>query len=149
MDAPKGRYRVEEKDGRLVVIDTATGAPASAPGPPPPRLGSGPVTQEPGLSDRLARLVLRLAVKGWDDQGRALVAWEWKEGEAVRRWDAVLDAGQRRLGRALLAFAAFPITILLSILFGALSAWPLIAAAFPASAWGVWTIQRLMAETGR
>jgi hypothetical protein len=150
MDAPKGRYRVEEKDGRLVVIDTATGSPASSPGPPPPRLGAGPVAQEPGLAERLGRAMLRLAVRRWDEQGRAVVAWQWKEGDQLRRWNATLDSGQqRRFGRALLAFAAFPIVLLLSILFGALQAWPLVAAAFAASAWGVRSIQRLMAETGR
>ena len=60
MDAPKGRYRVEEKDGRLVVIDTATGAPIDSPGPaasgPAPRGPSrpaGPVAPPPpGIADR-------------------------------------------------------------------------------------------------
>jgi hypothetical protein len=148
MDAPKGRYRVEEKDGRLVVIDTATGARASSPGPPPPR-GSEPVTHEPGLFDRLGRMMLRLAVARWDEQGRAVIAWEWQENGKTKRWDATLDsAQQRRLSRALLAFAAFPITVLLAILGGAGQVWPLIPVAIVSSFWAVWTIHRLRRQTG-
>ena len=35
-DVPPSRYKVVERDRRLVVIDTLTGKPASAPGPVPP-----------------------------------------------------------------------------------------------------------------
>lgn len=35
-DVPPSRYKVVERDRRLVVIDTLTGKPASAPGPIPP-----------------------------------------------------------------------------------------------------------------
>ena len=35
-DVPPSRYKVVERDRRLVVIDTLTGQPASAPGPIPP-----------------------------------------------------------------------------------------------------------------
>lgn len=35
-DVPPSRYKVVERDRRLVVIDTVTGKPASAPGPVPP-----------------------------------------------------------------------------------------------------------------
>ncbi len=35
MEAPKGRYSVIEKDGRLIVIDNSTGAPASSTMPSP------------------------------------------------------------------------------------------------------------------
>jgi hypothetical protein len=148
MDAPKGRYRVEEKDGRLVVIDTATGARASSPGPPPPR-GSDPVGREPGLFDRLGRMILRLAVARWDEHGRAVIAWEWEENGKTKRWDAVLDpAQQRRLARALLAFLAFPIAVMLTILGGAGLVWPVVPIAFLSAFWAVWTIHRLRRQTG-
>ena len=152
MDAPKGRYRVEEKDGRLVVIDTHTDAPIASPGvsnPASPRRPAGPVAPAPpGLADRAARALLPLAVDHWDDEGRAVVAWQWEQNGETRRWDAALDpAQQRRLGRGLLAFAAFPLTILLSILTGG-GALLLLPAAVPATLWGVWAVIRLQRETG-
>jgi hypothetical protein len=156
MDAPKGRYRVEEKDGRLVVVDTATGAPIVSPGhsppgaPPgvPPR-PAGPVAPPPlGLADRVGALLLRLAVSRWDEEGRAVVAWEWEENGRKRRWDAALDPGQqRRLGRALLAAATFPLVILLSILLGFELLW-LLTIAGPAVLWGILAVGRLQRETG-
>lgn len=156
MDAPRGRYRVEEKDGRLVVIDTVTGAPASSssaaprgpivPGKP---LVSGPIARPPAFFDRVGRQLLRLVVRRWDEQGRAIIAWEWGERGRIQRWDAALGpAQQRRLGRALLGFFAFPLLVLASIFGGGALAWPLMLVALPAAFWGVWSIQRLSRETG-
>ncbi len=153
MDAPKGRYRVEEKDGRLVVIDTATGAPASsvspfpAPRAPPPRPEPGGLARPTGLIDRYGRLLLRLVVKRWESDGRAIVAWEWEQNGRARRWDAALGpAEQRRLGRALAGISAFPLAVLLSILAGPVF-WPILPFALPATFWGVWAVMRLQRET--
>ena len=90
MDAPKGRYRVEEKDGRLTVIDTVTGAPASAVSPPArpgvaPTHRPGPVPAPTGLADRYARLLLGLVVTRWDPEGRAVLAWQWEQNGRKRR----------------------------------------------------------------
>jgi hypothetical protein len=153
MDAPKGRYRVEEKDGRLTVIDTATGAPASSVTPPrpgtPPPLRPGIVSSPPGLVDRYGRLLLRLVVKSWDKEGRAVLAWEWEQNGRKQRWDAALGPSeQRRLGRALVAVSAFPLFVLLTIFAGAGLAWLLLPFALPAAFWGVWAIMRLRRETG-
>ena len=150
MDAPKSRYRIEEKDGRLVVTDTLTGAPVSAPPPKAPGARSAGTLspRAPALTGRLGRLLLRLVVRRWDDAGRAVVAWEWQQNGRTARWDAILDAGQqRRLGRALTAIVAFPLLILLLIL-GAWVLVPLTFLAFPATMWGVSAILRLQRETG-
>lgn len=153
MDAPKGRYRVEEVDGRLVVIDTATGAPATSVTPSPtPRAGSprGPavIASPPGLIDRYGRMLLRLVVKSWDEEGRAVIAWEWEQNGRKRRWDATLGpAEQKRLGRALAGISAFPLVVLLSIFAGPLP-WLFLPFALPATFWGVWAIMRLQRETG-
>src|SRR5687767_8561335 len=105
MDAPQGRYRVVEKDGRLVVIDNETGAPipSSVASPSPGRPGrpgaspAGPVAPAgPGPVDRAADLLLALAAKRWDEQGRAVIAWQWQENGKTRRWDAALDERQQR-----------------------------------------------------
>ncbi|HET9637636.1 MAG TPA: hypothetical protein VFP12_00340 [Allosphingosinicella sp.] len=152
MDAPKGRYRVEEKDGRLVVIDTATGAPASSvtPSPRPQAAPRGPavIARPPGLFDRYGRLLLHLVVNRWDEEGRAIIGWEWETNGLKQRWDAALGpAEQRRLARALVAISAFPIVILLSIFAGPLP-WLFLPVALPATFWGVWSIMRLKRETG-
>ena len=154
MDAPKGRYRVEEKDGRLVVIDTATGAPASSvsPSPRPPSAAPGPgagvSARPPGLVDRYGRLLLRLVVNRWEPDGRAIVAWEWEQNGRQQRWDAELGpAEQRRLGRALAGISAFPIVVLLSILAGPVF-WLLFPLGLPATFWGVWAVMRLQRGTG-
>jgi hypothetical protein len=153
MDAPRGRYRVEEKDGRLVVIDTATGAPATSVTPPPtPRAGGarGPsvIARPPGLIDRYGRRLLKLVVSRWDGEGRAIIAWQWEQNGRKQRWDAALGpAEQRRLGRALAAVSAFPLFVLLSIFAGPvpLLFLPLV---LPVTFWGVWAIMRLRRETG-
>jgi hypothetical protein len=153
MDAPKGRYRVEERDRRLVVIDTATGAPASPVSPAPmPRSGPagapGSAARPAGLIDRYGRLLLRLVVKSWDSEGRAIVRWEWEQNGRKQSWEAALGPSeQRRLGRALAAITAFPIVVLLSI-FGGSGPWLLLPLALPATMWGVWAINRLQRETG-
>ncbi|HEX8261451.1 MAG TPA: hypothetical protein VF547_01100, partial [Allosphingosinicella sp.] len=79
MDAPKGRYSVVEKNGRLVVIDNGTGAPLPSTVAPPPgprgRAGPAPATPisdaGPGPVDRAADLLVALAARRWDPQGRA------------------------------------------------------------------------------
>ncbi len=155
MDAPKGRYRVEEKDGRLTVIDTATGAPATSvtpsprtpasPPPNPPALVSSP----PGLLDRYGRRLLGLVVTRWDKDGRAILAWEWEQNGRKERWDAALGpAEQKRLGRALAAVTAFPLFVLFTIAAGFGLTWLLLPVALPATFWGVWAIGRLKRETG-
>lgn len=153
MDAPKGRYRVEEKDGRLVVIDTATGAPASSVSPSPgpqaaPRREPAGFGRRPGLLDLYGRLLLRIVVNRWEPDGRAVIAWEWEQNGRTERWDAELGpAEQRRLGRALAAISAFPLFVLLSI-FGGSVFWPFLPFALPAAFWGVWAAMRLQRETG-
>jgi hypothetical protein len=154
MDAPKGRYRVEEKDGRLTVIDTLTGAPASpvsrssAPGVAPPHRPNA-ISSPPGLIDRYGRLLLALAVRSRDSQGRAVIAWEWEQNGRKQRWDAALGpAEQRRLGRALAGISAFPIFVLLTIFTGAGLTWLLLPIALPATFWGTWSLMRLKRETG-
>lgn len=180
MDAPKGRYRIEERGRRLVVIDTAAdpapaadpAAPADAdrigPAPAGPSLagpslaGSSPSGRSrpspsspgprpaaaPGWVDRAGRLLLHLVVNRWEKDGGAVIGWEWETNGRTRRWDARLDAArQQRLGRALVAIAAFPLLILLFVL-GLWPLWPLVLPAFLAAAWGVHMIGRLQRETG-
>jgi hypothetical protein len=154
MDAPKGRYRVEERGRRLVVIDTAAGtagfaAGAAPPSPPPPAGHIGPApAAAPRLVDRIGLLLLHLVVNRWEDDGRAVIGWEWESNGRKERWDARLGADQqRRLGRALVAIAAFPLLILLFVL-GFWPLWPLAFPALGAAALGVLSIHRLQRETG-
>lgn len=157
MDAPKGRYSVIEKDGRLVVIDNGTGAPIASPVAPPARPGlgrassGGPVSGAgPGALDRAAGLLLALAVRKWDEQGRAVIAWEWQENGKPRRWDAALDSGeQRRLGRILLVVAATPAFLVLAMLADTGLFGLALLFAFPAMAWIVFSLRRLHRETHR
>ena len=154
MDAPKGRYRVEEKDGRLTVIDTLTGAPISS-GAPPPGSGAAPprrdgaVSRPAGLIERYGRLLLGLVVTRWDGEGRAIVAWQWEQNGRTRRWDAALgNAEQKRLGRALAAVSAFPLFVLSTIVAGFSFAWLLLPVTVPLTFWGVWSVMRLTRESG-
>jgi hypothetical protein len=156
MDAPKGRYRVIEKDGRLIVIDNGTGRPIPSSMAPPPggRRGSGgqpppPVEPAgPGPLDRAADFLVACAVKQWDSDGRAVIGWELGEKGKGQRWDAVLDeAEQRRLGRALLGLGAAPVFLAFLIfadgtLFAAAALLSL-----PPLAWAVGSILRLYGET--
>jgi hypothetical protein len=153
MDAPKGRYRVEEKDGRLTVIDTAAGAASSVtppPGPgPAPLREPGTVSRPTGLLDRYGRLLLGLVVRNRDEEGGAVLDWEWEENGRKQRWHAVLGPGeQKRLGRALAAVSAFPLLVLFAIFGGSGPAFLLLPVALPATFWGVWAIMRLHRETG-
>ena len=98
--------------------------------------------------DRFGRLLLSLVVKRWDEEGRAVVAWEWEQNGLKKRWDAALGpAEQRRLGRALVAVCAFPLFVLFTIFAGAGLTWLLLPLALPATFWGVWAIMRLKRET--
>jgi hypothetical protein len=148
MDAPPSRYRVVEKDGRLVVVETSTGAPAPSVSPrtSAPRPSAAPMTEGKGLLDSLADALAARVSKGPDPEGRIVIAWEWKQNGRTRRWDATLDSGQqRRLGRALLAMAAaFP-----AVLTTFVTETPFIAlfVAVPLVAWGMIALKRLQSET--
>lgn len=107
MEAPKGRYSVVEKDGRLIVIDNMTGAPArsNTPTPQPGRPGaslapvrpagsSAPI--QPGASRTTSRPPASpspiVAGKGMlDAAADALVTMASKEfdgdGRAVVAWE--------------------------------------------------------------
>jgi len=153
MEAPPGRYRVEEKDGRLVVIDNATGAPISSTMPPPapmrgPGLSSAPIVEGRGAIDGAADFLLGIAVSEWDSAGRAVVHWKWKQNKQERRWDAALDRGQqRRLGRALLGLCAAPLLVLSFILLEGAAMWLGIALTLPPILWASHAIHRLQSET--
>jgi len=146
MEAPPTRYRVVEKDGRLIVIDTATGDRAGATTSAPLRPGQAPVAAARGLMAALAGSAAELTAKGRDSEGRLVIAWEWTRNGKAERWDAALDpAQQRRLGRALLVIAAAVPLVLLSFLlgqpfFGFIWAVPLIFI-------GAFGLKRLQTET--
>jgi hypothetical protein len=153
MDAPQGRYRVVEKHGRLIVIDNGTGQPIPSSVAPPPggrrRSAGQPVAAaDPGPIDRAVDFLVACVVKQWDCEGRAVIAWEWRESGKVRRWDALLDEGQqRRLGRALLVLAAAPVLLVAATIFeGALFGLALILAA-PPLLWAWLSLRRLYRET--
>jgi len=111
---PPSRYRVVERDRRLVVVDTwAKGAPPGdiratprpiAGGKPMPRPATPP---RPGIADPrgatgLAGLLVRIACMGSDDGAghRILTTHEYYDAKGPR--DIVLSAtAERRLGRAL------------------------------------------------
>jgi hypothetical protein len=154
MDAPKGRYSVVEQDGRLIVVDNGTGAPIPSSVPPPPRsepggLAAPPVAPAgPGPIDRAAAALLTLAVRRWDKDGRAVIAWEWEQNGRKKRWDALLDEGQqRRLGRALLALVGPPILLVLLAFVDSGLAGLAMLVALPPIGWGVFAVQRLYRET--
>lgn len=156
MDAPKGRYSVVEKDGRLVVIDNGTGAPIpstfappagrpgrSGPSPSAPVSGAGP-----GVADRAADLLLTLAAREWDSEGKAVIAWKWQQNGQDKSWNAALDQRQqRRMGRALLALAAAPLLPLVLMFAGGTTFMLATLLVFPVAAWGGLALQRLYRET--
>lgn len=155
MDAPKGRYSVVEKDGRLVVIDNGTGAPLpSSIRPPPSRTVGGrpshsaPVSATgPHALDRAADLLVALVARQRDSEGRAVIAWTWQQNGREKRWDAALDQSQqRRLGRALLAFVASALLLLLLIFTGRALSALVIPLTLPAL-WGMISLMRLYRET--
>jgi hypothetical protein len=166
MEAPKGRYSVVEKDGRLVVIDNSTGGPAM-PAMPSPRPGrpagssmqapspgrlavsAPPIVAAKGMLDSAADFLLTLAVKEWDADGYAVVGWEWKENGKKKRWDARLDpAAQRRLGRALLRLASAPLFILWLVVLSGPIMWIALALTAVPVATAVHRIAKLQRETG-
>jgi hypothetical protein len=156
MDAPKGRYSVVEKDGRLIVIDNGTGAPIrSSIAPPPARAGRAgsarppPVSgRDPGPVDRAAARLVALDAREWDGEGRAIIAWKWEQNGQDKSWNAALDERQqRRFGRALLALCAV-VLIPVVILFAGSGASVLAALLIlPPAAWGAVSLQRLYRET--
>jgi hypothetical protein len=153
MEAPRSRYRVEERDGRLVVIDNGTGAPIpkGIAAPPFARGNSAspaPVVHGKGAVDAIADFLLALAVKEWDGEGRAVIAWEWQQNGKTKRWDALLDADQqRRLGRAFLALFAAPVALLILLLAGGEFLLVGLVPALAASAWAFARIYSLQSET--
>ena len=153
MDAPKGRYRVIEKDGRLIVIDNATGDVASGTTPPPRpatpgRPGGSPIAPARSQLDTFADVLLGLAVREWDDEGRAIIHWSWKQNGQEQRWDAWLDqAEQKRLGRALVGIAAAPLFVLLFMFASGLVLFLGMALTMAPVLWGIRTIMRLHNET--
>lgn len=152
MDPPKGRYSVVEKDGRLIVIDNGTGAPIPSSFAPPVQGGrpsAGPVGGgDPGALDRAADLLLALVVRRRDSDGRAVIAWEWRENGKVKRWDAALDHGQqRRMGRALVALVAAPVLLILFIFADAGLAGLAMLLMLPPLAWAAILLRRLYRET--
>jgi hypothetical protein len=157
MEAPQGRYRVIEKDGRLVVIDNRTGNPHSSPIAPPLAAlrgrsavsPPGPVALPgPGRLDRAAGFLLAAAAKEWDSEGRAVIAWEWGQAGESRRWDAALaEADQRLMGRALLALLAAPVLLLLLIFAEGDFRFVGSALALAPTAWGARTLLSLYLRT--
>jgi hypothetical protein len=156
MDAPRGRYSVIEKDGRLVVIDNGTGAPIPSSIAPPPAVrgrtpapGASPVAGAgPGAIDVAAGAILALAAKGWDSDGRAIIAWRWEQNNQEKRWDAALDQPQqRRMGRALLALCLAPPAVLLLMLAGGSGIGLLAVPALLFALWGALSLRRLYGET--
>ncbi|MGZ8285233.1 MAG: hypothetical protein ACXW27_13095 [Allosphingosinicella sp.] len=157
MDAPKGRYRVVEKDGRLVVVDNQTGSPlpssaGSLPGARPgrPVAGTaGPVAPRgPGPIDRAADFLLACAVTSWDSEGRAVLAWESGERGHGARWDAILgEAEQRRLGRALLALCAMPLFMLVFMFTDGMVLGLGALLTLPSVLWGAFALAQLYNET--
>ncbi|HEX8572858.1 MAG TPA: hypothetical protein VF759_08910 [Allosphingosinicella sp.] len=153
MDAPKGRYSVIEKGGRLIVIDNGTGAPLPSTLVQPGRgRGSSPapsvVRTEAGPLDRAAELLLAIVARRRDPQGRAVIAWEWRENGKVRRWDAALDeTQQKRLGRALLGLVAPPPLVVLVTMAEGVLLLPALVAAAPPMLWSWLSLRRLRRET--
>lgn len=154
MDAPKGRYSVVEKDGRLIVMDNRTGAPIEGSSALPERVGPSappPVVAPVGSAlDAATAFAVGLAASDWDEQGRAVIAWQWQENGKARRWDARLDGGgQRRLGRALLSLVAAPLLLVLAVIpFGLGAIWPALLLAAPFAIRGAWGLHRLQRDTG-
>jgi hypothetical protein len=155
MDAPKGRYRVVEKDGRLIVIDNRTGGPipSSIGSPPASRPGGAaspsPVSPAgPGRLDRAADFLLAVVVKEWDSEGRAVIAWKSGEGGRGSSWHARLDPPQqRRMGRALLALCAAPLFALFFIFGDGAAAGLGVFLTLPFMLWGAFAMSRLRSET--
>jgi hypothetical protein len=101
------------------------------------------------MLDGAADALVTMASKGFDGDGRAIVAWEWKSNNKTRRWDARLDAGQqRRFGRALLAMCATPLPVFAFVLLNGAAMWAALALSIPLILWGFQSIARLQKETG-
>lgn len=150
MEAPPTRYRVVEKDGRLIVIDTAGGGTAGGASPIRPSLApagrAAPVMHGKGTFDSFADALAALTGKGRDAEGRLLIAWEWTRNGKRKRWNAALDPGQqRRLGRALIALGS-PVPL---VLLAFVSGWPFAGflLALPLILSGAIRLNRLQRET--
>ena len=111
MKPPPSRYRVIERGGRLVTIDTwdKSGSAGRAADQPVARGGARPVAPgESGMANRLADLLVGLVCMGTrDEQGRHVLATaSFYDAKAPR--DIVLgDAATRQVGNVLIgAFVA-------------------------------------------
>jgi hypothetical protein len=146
MEAPPTRYRVVERDGRLIVIDTSSGAVTGGVQASPVRPGATGVAAGKGLLDALADRAAQVAGKGRDSDGRLVIAWEWTQNGQPRHWNAALDqAQQRRLGRFLLSIVAPVPLVVLTFIVGE----PFIGlvASVPLILFGAVGLNRLQSET--
>ncbi|HEX4695165.1 hypothetical protein [Sphingomonas sp.] len=135
LEAPPSRYRVIERDGRLVVIDRQAGEQQL-----PLSLASSPLVRvEPPISSRpaspspksmiadppgLLRSVAA-AVTGEvrDDDGRLLLdTANWFDSKAPRTI-ALSPAGERRLGAVVLALAAAALVAIALVVTGNVIGW--------------------------
>lgn len=112
-EVPPSRYKVVERDRRLVVIDTLTGKPASAPGPIPPAAGRDHPAPPP-----VERTVTEAEPRGIDDRSGAqiLTTSPLYDLKAPRRI-VVGDRFNEKIGGAIggwliAAFVAFSIAFL-------------------------------------
>jgi pimeloyl-ACP methyl ester carboxylesterase len=157
MDVPPSRYRVIEKEGRLVVIDTAASEPGDSTAEPRQgprrrlRLSAGPIVSGlVSVRDWLADFVLGAAVREWDNAGRAVIDWRYQDRNGVDfEWQARLDLDEQdRLGRALLEIATAPLLIIAWIAFD--SGWVRLIAFLlcaPTMVWGMMQLLGLRGET--
>lgn len=111
-DVPPSRYKVVERDRRLVVIDTLTGKPASAPGPIPPADRQASAAPPPD------RPVMETEPRGIDDRSGAqtLTTSPLYDLKAPRRI-VMDDRFNEKIGKAIggwliAAFFAFTIAFL-------------------------------------
>lgn len=155
LEAPPSRYRVVERGGRLVVIDSQSGAMplkakdlvpdtvafaaepqaapelsldsamASAP-PPPPMSPRSPIAQPPGALRNVAETITG---DHRDRDGRLIfVTARWYEAKGPRTL-ALSKAGEEKVGGAILALVGAAIVALLFLLFGDVGGWIIVFAA--------------------
>lgn len=100
---PPPRYKIVERGGRLVTIDTwAKDAPAPSPAEPPmrPRATTPPQSGGQRWLAALGDLLLAAVVRTRDAQGRRLLATDASWDRHGPRAIALSRRGEQRLGRA-------------------------------------------------
>jgi hypothetical protein len=119
---PPSRYRVEERDGRLITIDTVKGTESGHPPAPPGMMGMG---QRSSLSARPAvstgprgdGLILALANAATggrvDAQNRPILSTEKTFDPLGPRFVALDPAGYRRLGWVILGLLIAALMVLI------------------------------------